>query len=163
MSRRLSPQAKEECRVLYRSGDYSYRDLAEKFDVSKTTIMRTIKAESIKFAPPPPKISEDIEPRVMSFTSDPIQFRIQKFHEVSCSIDLVETRGNNAVQLHKLQIELHDQIADRIREQNGGSDIDDEAELLLMIQQAVIGMPPRMKEKLLETLSDDYSNIVQII
>jgi hypothetical protein len=29
-----------------------------------------------------------------------------------------------------------------------------------VIQQAVIGLPPILREQLLETLSDDYSNII---
>tara|TARA_R110000751_G_scaffold209341_1_gene313201 strand:+ start:98 stop:607 length:510 start_codon:yes stop_codon:yes gene_type:complete len=165
LSKKLTIQEKEEIRVLYRIGDgWSYDKLAIKFDCSKSTIKRIIKAVEIKIAPTQKAQKEEPQNqellRSMDFLTDPIQFRIRKFHEISMSIDLVESRGNNPVQLHRLQLDIHDQITEKVREQNGGADIDNEDELLLMIQQAVFGMPPNMKEKLLETLSDDYSNVI---
>ena len=161
MSKKLTIEEKEEIRVLYRTGEWSMGKLGEKFGCSKMTIKRTIDATQIKIAPPP-KEEPSPEPssRVMPFTYDPIQFRIQKFQEISLSIDNMEQRGTNPAQLHKLQIDLHDQITERIREQNGGANIENEEELLLVIQQAVIGLPPILREQLLETLSDDYSNII---
>ena len=162
MSRKLTIQEKEEIRVLYRMGGTSYDKLAIQFGTSKSTVKRTIEAKKLKMAPPPKQEPEQEQSllRTLDFLSDPIQFRLRKFHEVSMSIDLVESRGNNPVQLHRLQMEIHDQITDKIREQNGGADIDNEDELLLMIQQAVMGMPPKMKEKLMGTLTEDYSNVI---
>jgi len=165
MSKKLTIEEIEEIRVLYRTGEWSYSELGEKFGCSKVTIMRKVKGDppQVKIAPPPKEEPPpEPSPRVMPFTYDPIQFRIQKFQEISLSIDNMEQRGTNPAQLHKLQIELHDQITDRIREQNGGANIENEEELLLVIQQAVIGLPPILREQLLETLSDDYSNIIPL-
>ena len=163
MSKKLTIEEKEEIRVLYRTGEWSMGKLGEKFGCSKMTIKRTIDATQIKIAPPPKEEPPpEPSPRVMPFTYDPIQFRIQKFQEISLSIDNMEQRGTNPAQLHKLQIDLHDQITERIREQNGGANIENEEELLLVIQQAVIGLPPILREQLLETLSDDYSNIIPL-
>jgi hypothetical protein len=166
MSRKLTIEQEEEIRVLYRTGDYTMDALAAKFDTSKSSISRTVNRAKIdppkiKMAPPP---KEDPSPQVstLDFTYDPIQFRIQKFQEIALSILNVENRGNNPATLHKLQIELHDQITEKIREQNGGADIENEEELLLVIQQAVIGLPPLLKDRLIETLSEDYGNVVPL-
>jgi transposase-like protein len=111
MSKRLTTEEKEEIRVLYRSGEWSMDKLAKKFGCGKSTIKRTIDAPKIKIAPPP-KEEPPPEPssRVMPFTYDPIQFRIQKFQEISLSIDNMEQRGTNPAQLHKLQIDLHERM-----------------------------------------------------
>ena len=164
--RKLTIEEKEEIRVLYRTGEWSYDKLAVRFETSKSTIKRTVKAEQIRIAPPPKKTIEVKPPQQpnlpeLPFISDPIEFRIKKMADIELSIGNMDIRGANTASMHKLQIEIHDQIT-QMRKDLIGVEVADEEELFRIIEQAVIGLPPYLKERLGGLVNGDFDNVVTI-
>lgn len=165
--KKLSPQEEEEIRVLYRMGGWSYDKLAVKFGSSKSTIKRVIKRGT-----PPKKAPIQIvreEPQrettspletLESFTADPILFRIQKLQEITMDTQALAVRGVNPAALYKLQIELHDQITQMRREAGELQGEENEEQLLMMVEQAVMSMSPIQRESILSLLGDEFDNVV---
>ena len=166
---KLTLRDQEEIRTLYRMDKkaWSYSKLAQKYDVTKTTIMRVIKDAAKK---PPIQIVRE-EPRreipspvqtLEDFTSDPILFRIQKLQEITIDTNSLATRGVNPAALYKLQIELHDQITQMRREAGELQGEENEQQLLMMVEQAIMSMSPIQRESILSLMGNEFDNVVGI-
>ena len=146
----LSPDEQSEIKKKYASGDYTYIALAEEYKTSTTSIYRAIKDKNSKVSPQqketenPPQTPEPIA------SSDALAFRQQKLAEIASDILSVRDRGSVHVlpQLHRLHIQVHDElqaIKKEIEEIDGISDPD---EMLHTIAMAVQSLPPVLRDRL---------------
>ena len=168
MGKKLTTEEKQQIRRLYSEG-YTYRDLAKQYGCSHPTIMRVVKND-IKIVkgpdplPPPPPPPPRPNVTELAFISDPIQFRIQKLTEIFMDLDACrDARSMGPLTgLHKLQIDLHDQITAL---KKAAGEIDDDLnpqEMILQFEQAFLSLPPLVKDQLIDLFVADTSNIVSI-
>jgi hypothetical protein len=166
----LSPNERSEVLNLYRTGNYSYRQLGEKFGCSHTTIKRIVNEDNKINIPPEQRDSSGgIVPSSnveqtngTSIIDDPLQFRRAKLVEIAGDIISTRLRGSVQVlpQLHRLHIQTHDEITAMRRELEEMDGMTDPDEIFQTIAIAVNGLPPILKEKLIDVLSVDYSNVI---
>jgi hypothetical protein len=146
----LSPDEQSEIKKKYASGEYTYTSLAAEYKTSTTSIYRAIKDKNSKVSPQqketenPPQTPEPIA------SSDALAFRQQKLAEIASDILSVRDRGSVHVlpQLHRLHIQVHDElqaIKKEIEEIDGISDPD---EMLHTIAMAVQSLPPVLRDRL---------------
>jgi len=146
----LSPDEQSEIKKKYASGEYTYTSLAEQYKTSTTSIYRAIKDKNTKTSPQqkdtenPPQTPQPIS------TNDTLAFRQQKLAEIASDILSVRDRGSVHVlpQLHRLHIQVHDElqaIKKEIEEIDGISDPD---EMLHTIAMAVQSLPPVLRDRL---------------
>jgi hypothetical protein len=169
---KLTPEQKIKIRTLYETGNYSERKLVEMFNSSKGTIGRIIKGPAPKMRlAPNPQIDYSQQPipqtdlSVIEFPTDPLSFRENKFKEISVDLEICRSTSvmGSIGSLHKLQIDIHDQWVALNAKIHGMEQDINEDDLLMMIEQAFIGMPPSMREKLFDSLANLHgSNIVPI-
>lgn len=166
----LSPNERSEVLNLYATGNYSYRQLADRFGCSHTTIKRIVNQENkINIPPEQQQSTGAIVPSAgveqqdgTSFIEDPLQFRRSKLIEIAGDIISTRLRGSVQVlpQLHRLHIQTHDELTSMRRELEEMEGMTDPDEIFQTISIAVNGLPPILKEKLIDILSDDYSNVI---
>lgn len=169
MPKKLTNDEKQKIRRLHSEG-YSYRKIAAQFGTSQTSIMRIVKND-IKVAknPPLPPLPEPTPPprpnvTELTFIADPIQFRIQKLTEIFLDLDACrDARSMGPLTgLHKLQLDLHDQITAL---KKAAGEIDDDLnpqEMILQFEQAFLSLPPLVKDQLIDLFTADTSNVVSI-
>jgi len=162
----LTYEQEVQIRLLYAQGGHSYRSLAKAFGVSKSKIDAVIKNPEPKpqtieiVRAPEPERPSPLE-SLQDFTADPILFRIQKLTQIEMDIGNLSARGTNPASLYKIQIDLHDQITEMRRAAGDIQGEEDEQQLLMMIEQAVIAMSPVQREGILRLLGE-YDNVVGI-
>ena len=132
---RLSPAERAEVLRLGREGNYSQRQLAERFGVGKSTILRVLRGQGVPVAPrgpAPPLVLQDPEPEPLAKAADPVssppldppppvtdsiptaplQYREHKLRELALDIAATRQRGSMHVlpPMHRLEIQLHDEL-----------------------------------------------------
>ena len=134
MRGKLSPAERAEVQRLGREGNYSSRQLAARFGVGKSTILRVLRGQGVPVTPrgPAPKVQQDPEPEppvgaadpvpsppldppppvTESIPTDPLQYREHKLRELALDIAATRQRGSMHVlpPMHRLEIQLHDEL-----------------------------------------------------
>lgn len=166
----LTEKERAEIIEKYKNGDCTYQDLANEYQVHKTTIGRICKGqkkfdpnraqEIIEEAKPSPKIGTPV--LNMALDDDPILFRRNKLVEISDDIQETRERGSfhSLPQFHRLHLQVHDEYIQMKRESEELEGLTDPNEVLHQIAIAVAGLPPLLKDKLMDIIEGDYSNII---
>ena len=168
MPKKLTNDERQEIKRLHSEG-YSYRDLAKRFGSSPPTIMRIVKNDmKIIKGPPPLPDPDPLPPRPivteLHYISDPILFRIQKLKEIFLDLDACrDARSMGPLTgLHKLQLDLHDQIT-ALKKAAGEIDEDlNPDEMIIQFEQAFLSLPPLVKDQLIDLFTAETSNVVSI-
>ena len=171
-TKRGSLTDKERAEIIdkYRSGEYSYQTLADEYQIHKTTIGRICKGQK-KFDPNLiPDVIEEAKPSLpvgspilnMALDDDPIIFRRNKLVEISDDIQATRDRGSfhSLPQFHRLHLQVHDEYIQMKRENEELEGLTDPNEVLHQIAIAVAGLPPLLKDKLMDIIEGDYSNVI---
>ena len=162
----LSPAERIEIKRLYDTGEYSYRSLGEKFGVSYSTIQRIVKDLNTKKTARGviEDDSEKTNSRGNDFIVDPIDFRKSKLIEING--DIMSTRMRGSVQvlpaLHRLHLQVHDELTQMKKEQDELDEITNPEELLHTIAVAAAGLPPLLKQKLQSLIDNDFTNVIPL-
>ena len=150
----LSPNERKQVAELYKQGGESYRTLADRFGVSRSTIKRIV--HKSKEQP-----TETVEP--IEYIADPIEFRRAKLTEING--DIMSTRIRGSVQvlpaLHRLHLQVHDELTTMKHERDQLDTITNPDELLQTIAIAVQGLPPLLRDQLIDTLNTNFENVIQ--
>ena len=166
-SKKLTYEQKVQIRLLYKQGGYSLRELGKKFNVSKSLIDMVVKNDPADDRPQIQIVKSD-PPRIhvdeLNYISDPILFRIQKLKEIFLDLDACrDARSMGPLTgLHKLQLDLHDQIT-ALKKAAGEIDEDlNPDEMIIQFEQAFLSLPPLVKDQLIDLFTAETSNVVSI-
>jgi transposase-like protein len=153
----LSEDERREIKRLYAEGGHTYKSLAEQYGVHKSTISRIInkqnkKLESTQTAAAKPSTVIESDPGVIV---DPLEFREQKLAEIARDIHSTRERGSlHALpQFHRLHVAIHDEWTAMRKESEELDGVTNPDELLSTIAMAVKGLPPVLKDRLIDMLS----------
>lgn len=168
----LSDKERAEIIEQYKSGEYTYKELADKYKINKSTVGRICKGQkkfkkSVKDSPAPePKTKPAPSPGlpVQRIDDDPIAFRACKLVEISDDIQATRDRGSfhSLPQFHRLHLQVHDEYIQMKREVEELDGLTDPNEVLHQIAIAVSGLPPLLKDRLMDILEGDYSNVIPL-
>lgn len=173
----LSPTERNRIATLYNEGGETYRSLAKQFGVSYSTVYRIIKELNVKESSkgiiegcesppteptePPPSTEPPTEPP-KEYIEDPIAFRRSKLCEIAG--DIMSTRLRGSVQvlpsLHRLHLQVHDELTQMKEEREELDSVMNPEELLHTIAIAAAGLPPILKDKLQELITNDFTNVI---
>ena len=125
--------------------------LAQKTGYSKKTIYLTLK--QFKTQPPPPP-TPPITTTPTAVPLDPLQFRLEKIASIREDMQSVRARGSVHVlpPLHRLEIDLHDQVV-AIRDKQADMKTMDNEELLQTIVTTISQLPPLLRHRLEDSLT----------
>ena len=108
--------------------------------------------------------SEKTNSRINDFIVDPIDFRKSKLIEING--DIMSTRMRGSVQvlpaLHRLHLQVHDELTQMKKEQDELDEITNPEELLHTIAVAAAGLPPLLKQKLQSLIDNDFTNVIPL-
>jgi len=150
----------------YKTGDHTYQSLAEEYKINKSTVGRICKGQK-KFSPEkaeetsPPAPSPAPSPLMTAaINDDPILFRAHKLVEISDDIQETRERGSfhSLPQFHRLHLQVHDEYISMKREAEELEGLTDPNEVLHQIAIAVAGLPPILKDRLMDIIEGDYSS-----
>lgn len=167
---RLTADQRGEIQQKYESGDVTYQDLADQYDVHKSTIARILKRQNpaptstplhneINTPPQPISTNDDGEVEV-----DPVLFRQFKLWEISQDIQATRDRGSlHALpQFHRLHLQVHDEWVQLKADREEFDGMTDPNEILHQISIAVQGLPPILKDRLVDMLTGEFSNVIPL-
>lgn len=170
----LSPIERNRIATLYNEGGHTYRSLADEFGCSYSTIYRIIKALNVKESTKgiiEKTVENVLEKNVRAvvkdeipneYIEDPIAFRRAKLCEIAG--DIMSTRMRGSVQvlpsLHRLHLSVHDELTSMKEERDELDSIMNPDELLHTIAIAAAGLPPILKDKLQELITNDFTNVI---
>jgi transposase-like protein len=167
---RLTAAQRIEIRTKYDKGGITYQELADQYGVHKSTVARILKRDQPKpsssslesqiTAPPQPiSTNDDGEVEV-----DPVLFRQFKLWEISQDIQSTRDRGSlHALpQFHRLHLQVHDEWVQLKADREEFDGMTDPNEVLHQISIAVQGLPPILKDRLIDMLTGEYSNVIPL-
>lgn len=161
----LSEDERLQIKRLYSEGGYTYQSLADKYSVHKSTISRIINGQNKKLESRP-----DSEPAAAPSTViqsdvivDPLSFRQAKLAEIARDINSTRERGSlHALPaFHRLHVTIHDEWTQMRQDAEDLNGVTNPDELLATIAMAVKGLPPVLKDRLVQMLDGDYSDVIQ--
>ena len=132
--------------------------ISKRLGISKSTVYRII-AEKKKG-----QASAVASAVARSIDSNPLQYRLNKIESIKSDIEAARARGSVHVlpSLHKLEIELHDQITSLKKEDDEFNNELSADECIATIIAAASKLPPILKDRLFVELSKiDQPNIIE--
>ena len=166
----LSESERLEIARLYSEGDHTYKSLAEQYGVHKSTVSRIVNGQNKKLERKQKHDTDtdqsdqqqtivQSEPGVIV---DPLEFRQSKLAEIARDIASTRERGSlHALpQFHRLHVAIHDEWTQMRRDAEDVDGVTNPDELLATIAMAVKGLPPILKDRLIDMLEGDYSNVL---
>jgi transposase-like protein len=159
----LSEGERLEIVRLYSAGGQTYQSLADTYGVHKSTISRIINGQNKKLqgkqstdkttaaAPSTPQTIIESDAGVIV---DPLAFRQAKLSEIARDINSTRERGSlHALpQFHRLHVAIHDEWTQMRTDAEEIDGVTNPDELLATIALAVKGLPPVLKDRLIDML-----------
>lgn len=140
----------------YRAGGHTYQQLADEYGVHKSTISRIVKGQNKKLqraeaAAPAQTVVESHA----GVEHDPLLFRQAKLLEIAQDIQATRDRGSQHAlpQFHRLHLQVHDEWIQMKRDAEELDGVTNPDDLLRTIAMTVNGLPPILKDKLIDMLS----------
>ena len=156
----LSEGERLEIKRLYAEGGHTYKSLADQYGVHKSTISRIINKQNKKLESTQQTPGQNTQPSTVIESEsdvivDPLEFREQKLAEIARDIHSTRERGSlHALpQFHRLHVAIHDEWTAMRRESEELDGVTNPDELLSTIAMAVKGLPPVLKDRLIDMLS----------
>jgi len=144
----------------YQAGGHTYQQLADEYGVHKSTISRIVngqnkklkRAEQVDTAAAP---SQTVVESHAGVDPDPVRFRQAKLIEIAQDIQATRDRGSQHAlpQFHRLHLQVHDEYMQMKRDAEELDGVTNPDELLHTIAMTVNGLPPILKDKLIDMLS----------
>lgn len=164
----LSEDERLQIKTLYAEGEHTYASLAERFGVHKSTISRIINGQNKKLESRPDSsaAAETEQSTVIESQSDvivdPLAFRQAKLAEIARDINSTRERGSlHALPaFHRLHVTIHDEWTQMRRDAEDLNGVTNPDDLLATIAMAVKGLPPVLKDRLVQMLDGDYSDVI---
>ncbi len=140
----------------YRAGGHTYQSLASEYGVHKSTISRIVNGQNKKL-----QRAETTAPEQTVVEShagvehDPLLFRQAKLIEIAQDIQATRDRGSQHAlpQFHRLHQQVHDEWMQMKRDAEELDGVTNPDDLLRTIAMTVNGLPPILKDKLIDMLS----------
>lgn len=157
----LSEGERLEIARLYSEGGQTYQSLADKYGVHKSTISRIINGQNKKLQgkqstdkPADTSTSQTIIESDAGVIVDPLAFRQAKLSEIARDINSTRERGSlHALpQFHRLHVAIHDEWTQMRTDAEEIDGVTNPDELLATIAMAVKGLPPVLKDRLIDML-----------
>jgi len=162
----LSEGERLDIQALYADGGHTYQSLAEQYGVHKSTISRIVNGQNKKLqrreqTDTAPAAAQTVITSQAGVESDPLLFRQAKLAEIASDIQATRDRGSHHAlpQFHRLHVQIHDEWTQM---RNDAADLDgvtNPDELIHTIAMAVRGLPPVLKDRLIDMLDQ---NVLQI-
>lgn len=163
----LSEGERLEILELYGAGGHTYQTLAEQYGVHKSTISRIINGQNKKLQMPEQTQTPSADaPTVIHSEAgvehDPLLFRQAKLVEIATDIQATRDRGSHHAlpQFHRLHVQIHDEWMQMKRDAEELDGVTNPDELLQTIAMTVKGLPPILKDRLIDMLSGQILTIV---
>lgn len=144
----------------YRAGGQTYQQLADEYGVHKSTISRIVKGQNKKLqrVEQTQTTSTPVQTVVQSHLGvehDPLLFRQAKLLEIAQDIQATRDRGSQHAlpQFHRLHLQVHDEWVQMKRDAEELDGVTNPDDLLRTIAMTVNGLPPILKDKLIDMLS----------
>ena len=140
----------------YRAGGHTYKSLADEYSVHKSTISRIINGQNKKLqrttAAAP---AETVVQSHAGVEPDPLLFRQAKLLEIAQDIQATRDRGSQHAlpQFHRLHLQVHDEWIQMKRDAEELDGVTNPDDLLRTIAMTVNGLPPILKDRLIDMLS----------
>ena len=160
----LSEDERLQIKRLYSEGEHTYKSLADKYGVHKSTISRIINGQNKKLEGRPDSDAAAEQSTVIhsDVIVDPLEFRQAKLAEIARDINSTRERGSlHALpQFHRLHVTIHDEWTQMRRDAEDLNGVTNPDELLATIAMAVKGLPPVLKDRLVQMLDGDYTDVI---
>ena len=151
----LSETERVEIQGLYAAGGHTYQALADKYGVHKSTISRIMNGQNKKLNRNTSTAVETVVSSSAGVDPDPLRFRQAKLVEIAADIQATRDRGSHHAlpQFHRLHVQIHDEYMQMKTDAEELDGVTNPDELLLTIAMAVKGLPPILKDRLIDMLS----------
>ena len=164
----LSQAERLEIQTAYADGGHSYQSLADKYGVHKSTISRIVNGQNKKLQTSQQTHDTSTPAQTVLSSSagvidDPLLFRQTKLVEIAADIQATRDRGSHHAlpQFHRLHVQIHDEWAQMRREADELDGVTNPDELLHTIAMTVNGLPPILKDKLIDMLSGQILTVYE--
>lgn len=155
----------------YAAGGCTFQSLAAQYNVHKSTISRIVNGQNKKLQSSSVTSDVDVTPEHQVSTIitsdadvivDPLEFRRAKLAEIARDINSTRERGSHHAlpQFHRLHVQVHDEWTQMRRDAEDLGGVTDPDELIATIALAVKGLPPVLKDRLIDMLEGDYTNVL---
>jgi len=154
----LSETERVDIQGLYAAGGHTYQTLADKYGVHKSTISRIVNGQNKKLNRKQTHDTSTAADTVVSSSagveSDPLRFRQAKLVEIAADIQATRDRGSQHAlpQFHRLHVQIHDEWVQMKTDAEELDGVTNPDELLQTIAMAVKGLPPILKDRLIDML-----------
>jgi transposase-like protein len=137
----------------YRAGGQTYQQLADEYGVHKSTISRIVKGQNKKLQRV--EAAQTVVESNAGVEHDPLLFRQAKLIEIAQDIQATRDRGSQHAlpQFHRLHLQVHDEWVQMKRDAEELDGVTNPDDLLRTIAMTVNGLPPILKDKLIDMLS----------
>ena len=154
----LSEGERRDIQSLYAQGGHTYQSLAEQYGVHKSTISRIVNGQNKKL-----ERRDQVDAAAATQTvitseagveSDPLLFRQAKLAEIASDIQATRDRGSHHAlpQFHRLHVQIHDEWSQMRADAAELDGVTNPDELIHTIAMAVRGLPPVLKDRLIDML-----------
>jgi transposase-like protein len=162
----LSEDERLQIQRLYAEGGHTYQSLASEYGVHKSTISRIVNGQNKKLkraeqtqttsAPAQTVIDSDA-----GVEHDPLLFRQAKLAEIAADIQATRDRGSQHAlpQFHRLHLQVHDEWVQMKRDAEELDGVTNPDELLQTIAMTVKGLPPILKDRLIDMLEGGHLQV----
>ena len=143
----------------YQAGGHTYQQLADEYGVHKSTISRIVNGQNKKLQSKQTHDTSTPSQTVVESHAgvehDPVLFRQAKLVEIAQDIQATRDRGSQHAlpQFHRLHLQVHDEYMQMKRDAEELDGVTNPDELLHTIAMTVNGLPPILKDKLIDMLS----------
>ena len=162
----LSEDERLQIQRLYAEGGHTYQSLASEYGVHKSTISRIVNGQNKKLnraeqtqttsAPGQTVVESDA-----GVEHDPLLFRQAKLAEIAADIQATRDRGSQHAlpQFHRLHLQVHDEWVQMKRDAEELDGVTNPDELLQTIAMTVKGLPPILKDRLIDMLEGGHLQV----
>jgi transposase-like protein len=162
----LSEDERLQIQRLYAEGGHTYQSLASEYGVHKSTISRIVNGQNkkLKRAEQTQTTSASGQTVVESDAGvehDPLLFRQAKLAEIAADIQATRDRGSQHAlpQFHRLHLQVHDEWVQMKRDAEELDGVTNPDELLQTIAMTVKGLPPILKDRLIDMLEGGHLQV----
>lgn len=161
----LSETERLDIQALYADGGHTYQSLAEQYGVHKSTISRIVNGQNKKLERrdpvAAPAAAQTVITSEVGVESDPLLFRQAKLAEIASDIQATRDRGSHHAlpQFHRLHVQIHDEWTQMRADAAELDGVTNPDELLHTIAMAVRGLPPVLKDRLIDMLDQNVLHL----
>ena len=159
----LSETERLEIIERHAKGQDTYQSIATDYGVHKSTISRIIKRQNKKLEAQRKPVTAPVSTGGVVIR-DPLEFRESKLAEIAHDIEQTRMRGSHHAlpQFHRLHVQVHDEWTQLRRDAEDLDGVTNPDDLLHSIAIAVKGLPPVLKDRLVDMLDAEYANVIPL-